>query len=501
MARFSYKPDGETLRAFMRDDSFFRGLRGPVGSGKSVCCCVEVFRRALAQAPGPDGKRKSRWAVIRNTNPQLKTTTIKTWLDWFPEDVFGRFSWSPPFTHHIRKGDLDMEVIFLALDSPEDVKKLLSLELTGAFINEAREVPKSIIDACTMRVGRYPSQRDGGPTWSGVIADTNAPDEDHWWPIMAGDVPPPDHMTREEVLTLITPQGWRFFTQPSAMREERDRDGNVSGYKDNPERENAKGLKPVYYEQIIQGKAKAWIDVYVMNRYGALMDGKQVYPQFSDDLHVAKEKLLPAPGSPIFIGIDFGLTPSAIFGQLVRGQWRILHELVAQDMGIVRFSELLRQDMASKFPGYEFRVWGDPAGDFRAQTDETTPFQILRAAKIIAYPAPSNDVALRIEAVASALNRLVDKQPAFLVDPSCVNLLKGFRGGYCYRRYYATGGERYDTKPDKNKYSHPHDALQYLLMGAGEGRSLTRTGQNTDTRVMSREWDVFARSPRERRRA
>ena len=55
----------------MKDDSFFRGVRGPVGSGKSVSCCIEIFRRAAKQEPSPDGKRKSRWAVIRNTNPQL----------------------------------------------------------------------------------------------------------------------------------------------------------------------------------------------------------------------------------------------------------------------------------------------------------------------------------------------------------------------------------------------------------------------------------------------
>ena len=39
----------------MKDSSFFRGIRGPVGSGKSVACCVEVFRRALEQKPNDDG--------------------------------------------------------------------------------------------------------------------------------------------------------------------------------------------------------------------------------------------------------------------------------------------------------------------------------------------------------------------------------------------------------------------------------------------------------------
>ena len=35
MASLSYKPDGDTIKQFMKDESFFRGLRGPVGSGVS----------------------------------------------------------------------------------------------------------------------------------------------------------------------------------------------------------------------------------------------------------------------------------------------------------------------------------------------------------------------------------------------------------------------------------------------------------------------------------
>ena len=135
-----------------------------------------------------------------------------------------------------------MEVIFLALDRPEDVKKLLSLELTGIWINEAREIPKSIIDACTMRVGRYPSMRDGGPTWTGVIADTNAPEEDHWWAIMAGEVPIPDHMTKEESKMLVKPDNWRFYTQPSAMLEVKNEDGEIDKYTPNPVAENKKHM-------------------------------------------------------------------------------------------------------------------------------------------------------------------------------------------------------------------------------------------------------------------
>jgi hypothetical protein len=294
---------------------------------------------------------------------------------------------------------------------------------------------------------------------------------------------------------LVKPDTWNFFTQPGGMLEEKDREGNLTGYKLNPKAENRKNITPNYYPDIIKGKAKSWIDVYVLNKFGSLSDGKPIYPMFSDEVHLAKEPILPVPGVPIVVGIDFGLTPAAVFCQHVRAKWVILHELVAQDMGIVRFAELFRMEAAQRFPGASLQVYGDPAGDYRAQTDERTPFQILRSAGIKAYPAGNNDVALRLEAVSTALNRLVDGQPGFLVDPRCVNLLKGFRGGYQYRRMQVSGADRYEERPDKNKFSHVHDALQYALSGGGEGRSIMGQTQGGKTVQAKRDFDVFTRKP------
>lgn len=500
MATLKYKPDGQVLKDFMKGEAFVRGLRGPVGSGKSVACCIEMFRRSLQQAKAPDGKRYTKWSVVRNTNPMLRTTTIATWLSWFPENEWGAFRWSPPFTHHIKKGDIDMEVIFLALDRPEDVKKLLSLELTGVWINEARELSKSIVDACTMRVGRYPSMKDGGPSWSGVIMDTNAPEEDHWWPIMAGDVPPPDYMTPEETLMLVKPDNWKFYVQPAGMEEEKEADGSITGYKLSTERENGLNIMAEYYPNLIQGKTKSWIDVYVMNRLGSIDDGKPVYGGFTEKTHVSKENIEPLTGVPIVIGLDFGLTPAAAFCQrLPTGRWLLLHELVCQDMGAIRFAEQLRREMAGKYPGFSFEIYGDPAGDFRAQTDENTPFQILRGAGLVARPAPSNDPVLRVEAVNSVLSRMVNGEPGLLVDRRCSTLVKGFAGGYQYKRLNVSG-ERYDERPCKNRYSHVHDALQYALMGAGEGRAITRGSAPVNPSIAGRSWSVWDRGGQQKER-
>lgn len=502
--KFAYKPHGDTLKRFLRQDTegpfqgrwpFMRALRGPVGSGKSAACCIALFLVALNQKPSPDGIRRTRFAVIRNSYPELRTTTLNTWKDWFPEHVWGHIRMHPPpYTHVLKKGDLEIEVLFLALDRPEDVKKLLSLELTAAWINEAREVPKTIVDAVTMRVGRFPNVNQGGPSWYGVVMDTNAPDEDHWWPIMAGEAPTPDHFSREDALLLVRPDSWRFYNQPGGMVEVKNEHGDLTGYRLNPAAENLKNLPPGYYPDIIKGKARDWIQVYVLNRLGSLADGKPVYPDFDRTLHTAREPLLPLPGVPIHVGVDFGLTPAAVFGQQIRGRWLVLGELVAQDMGVVKFAPLLKKELAERFPQHRVIVTGDPAGDYRAQTDETTPFQIFRSAGIIARPAPSNDPSVRIGVVEQVLNRLVDRQPGLLIDPGCVFVTRGFEGGYHYRRLQVSGAERYEETPNKNKFSHPHDALQYMLLGGGESRAITMGGVKAAVRnARADRHDPFAR--------
>ena len=64
----------------------------------------------------------------------------------------------------------------------------------------------------------------------------------------------------------------------------------------------------------------------------------------------------------------------------------------------------------------------------------------------------------RRTAVVDFLKDNVKGLASLLVDPSCEHLLKGFNGGYMYA--FQQGTLR--TKPEKNVFSHIHDALQYV---------------------------------------
>jgi hypothetical protein len=146
-------------------------------------------------------------------------------------------------------------------------------------------------------------------------------------------------------------------------------------------------------------------------------------------------------------------------------------------MGARRFGELLRREIRAKFPGAKaIRITGDPAGDQRGQADEMTPFMVLAAIGVQAFPASTNDFGIRTGTLDMLLDRMVEGQAGIVFDPACVILTTGLESGYVFRQLQTTGEARFEERPLKNRYSHPCEALHYLLLGGGEGHALTIGG-------------------------
>jgi hypothetical protein len=219
------------------------------------------------------------------------------------------------------------------------------------------------------------------------------------------------------------------------------------------------------------GKDQEWINVYVHGQYGFIADGKPVWTEYRDDIHHSTEHFIPDVSTPVFVGIDFGLTPAAVFGQLtVGGRMMIFDELCTFDMGAMNFGKLLRELINHKYPKHQIEFYADPAGEGRAQTDEVTPFMILQNQGINAVPTYTNDFTIRREAVADYMQRLdFTGYPAFCITPGAPTVRKACAGGYKYKRMAVAGAERYQDKPDKGKYSHAGDALQYMFLGSVGG--------------------------------
>jgi len=469
---FSYKPQGPIADAYIRDRSQRAFIMGPLGSGKTNASCWKAFRCMCDQKPDFNGIRRTRIAAIRNTYSDLLSTTAKDWLEMFePLGHWSSGGREPP-QHTLdfmlppeRPGDaptrVQAELVFLALDREEHVRKLRGMQLTAAMLSEAKELPFAVLQMCDLRVGRYP-MGEVQATWYGMFGDTNAPDTDHWYYRMAEEK---------------RPEGWLFYRQPGGvMRDTRD-----SPWRTNPEAENLRNLPRDYYTKGAQGKDEGWILVNLANEYGFVADGKAVYPDYRDSTMCHEFELVRELG--IYAGMDFGLTPALLVGQqTLAGQWRIRHELVTENTGILRFADEVNLFMQRHYLGWPLLgIYGDPAGDQRQAGDveERTAFQLLAHKNIKASPAPgNNDFVLRSEAFSAPMRRYIDGEPGLLIHPDCRVTRKGLQGGYAYKRVKVAGDERYRDLPDKNKYSHPCEAGQYMLLGAGEGAYVMSSTQS-----------------------
>lgn len=447
--------DGEILNKYALEDYRVNLIIGPLGSGKTTTTIQKLFRYIVMQKPNSAGERKSRWVAIRNTYPDLETTTIPDFREIFTDD-YGEFKMSTPprflMDFPLEDGTrVISEVLFLALDQEEDVKKLRGTQLTGGWLNETKEIPRAVLDMLDSRIGRYPSRAELGSYFHGIIGDSNAPDEEHWLAEFYYD----------------TPKNWKIWMQPGGVLWRNGR------WVLNPAAENKRWLPEGYYENLIQGKKKDWISVNVENKFGAIKDGKPVHPDFSTDIHRSPTPLPYEPSCTLYVGIDFGRTPAAALGQHINGQWRILRELVTEDMGAFKFGGILKRFLNEEFDNASFEAWGDPSGEDMAQTRDETPFEMLAAAGIEAFPAFTNDPDIRFAALDNLLCSISDGQPRILIDPSCKVLLKGLNNGYQFKRLKVSGADRFHDKPSKNKWSHICEALHYMLLGGGEAEFVT----------------------------
>src|SRR5882757_1567073 len=364
---------GTQVCEFVVSDREVDIIQGPLGSGKTRALCARIMRHAQQQRISKiTGFRMSRWFLARNTYPDLKTTTIRTWLEMFPEHVYGRFNWGQPPSHKIRFGDVSLDIDFLALDKPEDVRKLRSTEYTGGAFNELPFIEKEIFDEGTSRL-RYPGASHGGSAYHGIIADANAPDEDHWLAWITGQIDLPPNLTEDEKASYAWPDHWGFYKQPPAVLEIRDMHGVVTGYEVNPDAENLKNLPPGYYAKQLFGKKKAWIDSRLRNVVALVIDGSPVYPEFVTDVHVAREALRPIPGVTLTVGLDFGRQPAAIFMQAANNRVYVQHELLGHNESSVTFAPKVKRFIADHYPDWslnDVHFFGDPKGRDKGQQSE-----------------------------------------------------------------------------------------------------------------------------------
>jgi hypothetical protein len=433
-----YRPP-KTVEEFMKDGSLVRVLVGPIGSGKSMGMIMELLRRASTQTPH-NGTRYTRFALIRNTLQQLRQTVLSDIQNYLgPLMRFYVTDSTIQFRTQLPDGtSIHSDWVMIPLDTKEDVRRLLSMQLTGAWINEIREVPIEVVAGVIGRLGRYPSKLQGGPLWYGLMADCNPWDTDS-----------PYH----ERLVLKPDPNWKLFHQPSGV---------------GPDAENVDNLPPGYYDTLAGDRDTDWVSVHVESEWGVSNAGQAVFRRsFHAPTHVRDYRIVLNSMRPLMVAVDFGRTPCALVCQVDSyGRLLVMNEVVTDDMGLIQMVQehLKPLLMSEPYSGSRVFIVGDPAGSQRSQVGEETAFDALKAEGFMAYPASTNSIGPRLLAVEKLFRSTLMGEPGIQIhQQNCPTLITALGNRYRYRR--RRDGQFEDSPEKLHPWSDVADCLQYACLG------------------------------------
>lgn len=463
--RFSRRdaPDGMKYCFSTSTGFFVARCRGTVfitgNSGKTTGIFFKLAYMAKRQEPGPDGIRRSRAVVVRNTLPQLKDTTLASWFMWFRDGQAGKWE-ATNYKFILRFDDVECEVLFRPLDTADDIARVLSLEVTFAILDEFVQIPREIVDALSARVGRYPSKKDGGATNWGMWGASNTDTEDNWWF---------EYLHNEDVVYRSTGDAAVDQMKRDAAEAAGKTWPNVTYYHQpsgfSPAAENIDNLPGgrAYYTEQAKDKKPAWVKQFIDAEWGFSAAGMPVVSTYKKEWHVAKHELPFNPHLELVIGLDPGLAGMGLVmtQQDVEGRLMCLGEIGLQNVGVERMvTQHLKPYLRRRFPGAKVIIAPDPAAAQRAQTNERAVTDILKRHFEVKVET-NNRLPLRLDAIDYFAARLTDAGAALVIDPlHCPKLIRALSGGWRYAMDTKRGVPK-GSEPEKNEHSHIGDAFGY----------------------------------------
>ena len=459
-----------TVARYMLSPARVRVIVGPLGWGKTFGMFWELMRLMHAQRADTHGLRRSRWAVVRGSYPKLTDTTVVGFKEVFPQSNY-HIRLTPVFRADVGfpcpdGTTVEAEVRFLAMDQPEDLDKVKSMNLTGVVVNELSEIQWPHFSALVERIGRYPpvdpADTSGEPSITRicVIADTNKSGDDSWLYRMC---------------EVKTPENWEFFVQPGALIKDDD-----GGYRPNPLAENVDVLRRMgnskggygYYLDNLEAmllENPARVDVLYCNQWGFVTGGKPVFEKsFDNEIHCPRRGVRHDPDVPkVYAGFDFGLTPAVVIAQWTGRSLRVFAEIVGDNIGVAPFlTDFYLPWMADELPhiqkGSVVNV-GDSSGRFGKENTGGSAFDEFRALSLSITGAPTRSPEALHAAGRWMMRGGTALRPQLVIDRGrCPKLVTALARGYQFRKINAAGSERYSDKVAKDAHSHVAEAFLHL---------------------------------------
>lgn len=452
---FNFQAPGPIGHAYMMASDPISLIKGPVGSGKTSASIFKCALQSLRMPIGRDGVVRAKGCVVRDNYRTLYRTTLPSWFNFFPKDFPGSSfegGQDRPAKHTLRfrtpKGTkIEMIVEFFAIGDTAIEELLKGWEGSWGWLNEADLLHENVPGFLYSRTGRYPSRA--------TLAD---PDADMPRTVFGDLNPPaPDHWVYQNCVEEPLP-GWILYEQPGGLSDQA---------------ENRIGVKRSYYEELARTLPKNDVRRFVHGLWGYPRDGVPVYgDDFNEAVHIAQKPIPLLPGLPLHAGLDQGFSPAWIPFQIApSGQIRFLGEIVPpHGTGVGRFSAMLVHELAERFRDLPLGTWSsDPAGFYGADKIAGELSWTETVAKAVGHPilpAPSQEPAIRSEALRLPMTLMVDAHtPGLLVDPSAKMLKGGLAAHFKFRKQRQGSRDVIAERWEKNAWSHPVEAAQYGVLG------------------------------------
>lgn len=407
----------------------FVAYYGGFGSGKSVVLCVAIITQAVLY--GGD------YLISRHFMPELRRTTMKTFLDMCPKELILEVRVADAEVH-LKSQNGKAIVYFIGLDEPG---KIDSMNLSGFAIDEASQTTQEAFLKLQGRLRNTKGLRKG-------ILVGNPKGRDHVYRYFVSKVEqkPTPTKTLERVKA-----DYKMIVAPSTE--------NIH-------------LDPDYIENMLASYSKERIQRDIMGSFDSF-EG-MIYDEFSRNTHVVEPFDIPKEWTRI-VGADHGFTnPTAfIFGA------------VDHDGNIVIYREMYRRetlikDICAEYKNITGCTPSNPKGTEKIEAIYIDPSTRARRGQLgvsdfstyleylpnhVPLVCANNDVSSGIDRVKTYLRlNPKTKTPRLTIFNNCTNLLEEI-GEYRWAELSSNQEGQKNQKEEPRKYNdHAMDALRYLVM-------------------------------------
>lgn len=341
----------------------------------------------------------SKWAVIRDTFPNLIATAVESLKKIINNSPAWR--WNSDKGNFFCQHENGSRIYFKAenLSNDKDLTWLLGLEVNGIFFEQLEELSQMLWDKAISRVGSW--YIDPMPP---AFVFTSFNPTQRWPKAFLYDRHISGTLPEDFFYMTALPTDNAFVTadQWNTWRQMADR----------------------YQRQYVEGDWTNFDDT----------DPRWLYA-FDRSRHVSPVPLKPLPNLPIHLSFDFNINPiTSIAGQhsTAYGPGSFAHILREWKLPNSNVHELCKQ-IRSEFPYHVLTVTGDATGRNRnagyVKGDDTLWKMVTRLLQLapgqvltpLDNPSHKNSRFL--------CNAVLQNHPSFLIDPSCKNLIWEIENG------------------------------------------------------------------------